>query len=347
METDREELLEVLNLVRPAVSSSSQEIIEQSNHFIFSKNEILAYNDRLLIAYEYDTDLKCTVEASLLFKLLSRMKSETVNLDRDGGKLNIWDDKVNASIPIVEESEIFDYIQKVTENLKDVEWYELSEDFTEGLRLCAFSAETDQMQGTLTCVRVEGKDVMSGSRSRVSWYEMDKPVPEDFYIQANLIQELARYEGISSYALSKSWAHFKSDAGITFSARRVIPMDLLPFREPFKDLTDGVRLRVPADLRESIETVNIVNEGEMAGDKLVTLIIDSDRITCESVTKRGKISEDVLFDKPNDLEELIKVRIRPEFLIDVLDKTTFMYIKQPMILFKRQAFKHLAMMDID
>jgi len=183
---------------------------------------------------------------------------------------------------------------------------------------------------------------MSGSGARISWYKMDKKVDEDFYIEAALIEELSKYEDVSSYTLSKAWAHFKSESGVTFSARRVIPLELLPFREPFEEFPNGVRLRIPADLRSSIETVNIVNEGEQGADKLVTLIINDERITCKAETKKGAIFEEVPLDKPIKLDKEIQFTIKPDFLMDVLEKAAFMYFSNIRVLFKRQAFQHLA-----
>jgi hypothetical protein len=342
MEVNREDLLDVLNLVRPGLSQ--KEVIEQSNHFIFNKDEILAYNDELLISYPFDIELQCTVDASLFLKLISRMTSATVFIELKGVKLEVWNEKTSAHIPIVQESEIFEYIQNVSKGLADANWHRLSQDFIDGLRLCAFSAGTDRTDGTITCVRVEGKDIMSGSKSRVSWYQMDKEAEEDFYIEATLIEELSKYEDVSSYTLSAAWAHFKSESGVTFSARRVIPLELLPFREPFEGFPTGVRIRIPADLRSSIETVNIVNEGEPGADKSVMLIIDDKMITCRAETKKGTISDMASFDKPINIGDQVQLSINPIFLMDVLERATFMYFSDDAILFKRQAFQHLTML---
>jgi hypothetical protein len=189
---------------------------------------------------------------------------------------------------------------------------------------------------------------MSGDGARCSWYQMDKAVDEDFYIEAALIEELSKYEDVSSYILSKAWAHFKSESGVTFSARRVIPLELLPFRAVFEEFQNGVRIRIPADLRSSIETVNIVNEGEQGADKWVKLIISDETITCKAETKKGTIFEEVPFEKPINLDGVDKVQlsINPLFLMDVLEKATFMYFSDRAILFKRQAFQHMAMLLI-
>jgi DNA polymerase III sliding clamp (beta) subunit (PCNA family) len=341
----REDLLAVLELVRPGLSS--KEAIEQSNHFIFNKDEILAYNDELLISYPIDIELQCTVDASLFYKLISRMNQETISLNVKKEKLECKGGKTRASIPIVKESEIFTHIKAVTDSFKDCKWKKLSKDFTDGLKLCAFSALTDRTTGTLTSVRVEGKDVMSGGGGRYSWYEMDDEVEEDFYIEAVLITELSKYEDVTEYCLSASWAHFKSESGVTFSARRVIPLELLPFKRAFEGATDGVRIRIPAGLKESIETANLVNDGEQGVDKLVKLTIEDKKITSEAQSKKGTITQEVEFDKPIKIDAPIEVRIRPNFLMEVLDKSTFAYIYNDRILFKRQAFQHIAALDID
>jgi DNA polymerase III sliding clamp (beta) subunit (PCNA family) len=344
MEVNREDLVDVLNLVRPGLSQ--KEVIEQSNHFIFNKDEILAYNDELLISYPFDIELQCTVDASLFLKLISRMTSENVSIELKKEKLEVWNAKTSAHIPIVQESEIFEYIQNVTEGLSKADWHRLSQDFIDGLRLCAFSAGTDRTKGTMTCVRVEGEDIMSADGARASWYKTDKAVDEDFYIEAALIEELSKYEDVSSYTLSKAWAHFKSESGVTFSARRVIPLELVSIRAVFEEFQNGVRIRIPADLKGSIETVNIVNEGETGADKWVRLIISDEMITCKGETKKGAIFEEVPFEKPIEIGKQVELSINPLFLMDVLEKATFMYFSDRSILFKRQAFQHMAMLMI-
>ena len=345
MEVNREDLLDVLNLVRPGLSQ--KEVIEQSNHFIFNKDEVLAYNDELLISYPFDIEIQCTVDASLFLKLISKMKHEHVSIELKEEKLEVWDEKTSAHIPIVKDSEIYEYIRNVTKELPKADWHRLSQDFIEGLKLCAFSADTDRTNGTLTCVRVEGEDIMSGSRNRCSWYKMDKKVEENFYVEAALIEELSKYKDISSYTLSKAWAHFKSESGVTFSARRVIPLDLLPFREPFEEFPNGVRIRIPADLKSSIETVNIVNEGEQGADKWVTLIINSEMITCKAETTKGAIFEEVPFDKPIGIDKKVQLVMNPIFLVEVLGKVKFMYFSDTLVLFKHKAFQHMAAQGMD
>lgn len=340
MEVDREELLEILNLIRPALSS--KEVIEQSNHFILNKDEILAYNDELLISYPFETGVQCTVDASLFLKLISKMSSSEVSLELTDGSLKCWNNKTRASLAIVENSEIFSYIQKVLGSINDLEWHDLSDDFTEGLRLCSFSAATDRSLGTLTCVRVEGQDIMSGSKVRISWYQMNETVSEDFYIEASLIQELSKYDELAQYALSKSWVHFRSEDGVTFSARRVIPYELLPFKEPFSRFTAGVRIKIPANLSDSIDTANLINEGEQTVDKLVVLCVDKKKITCQATTDKGSIIEEIEFENPPKIDKPFVVTMRPDFLLEVLNKSKFMYVGKDMVLFKSQGFQHIV-----
>jgi len=59
--------------------------------------------------------------------------------------------------------------------------------------------------------------------------------------------------------------------------------------------------------------------------------------------------EEVDFDekKKPAIEKEFSLQIRPDFLIDVLEKATFMYVGEAHILFKRQAFQHLAGLNVD
>ena len=342
-EIDREDLLAVLNLVRPGIST--KENVEQSNHFIFNTTEVLAYNDYLLISYPFDIGIKCTVDASLFLKLVSKMTSQTVSLamNEEGTAIDIWNDKTSANLPIVIDSEIYTYIRKASEGRADNEWHALPEDFSDGLYLCVTAASEDRLTGTLCCVRIEGEDIMAGTKEAISWYQMSEKVPEDFYAEAKLLQQLTSYGTIISYTLTQGWIHFKSETDVTFSVRRVIPMELLEFRKPFKNFPEGApRVRLPDDLLSAVETVNLVHESSEEGDKKILLTLNRDKIMCEAGTQKGTIFEEVLFDTPQDIMAPIKILIRPSFLLEVLQKTAYLFPTENRVLFKQKAFQYVA-----
>jgi len=347
MEINREQLLGVLNLVRPGLST--KEIIEQSNHFILNNEQILTFNDEILVSHNFNIGVKCTVDASLFLKLVEKMKDETIAISMmDGdGMLEIWDNKIHAELPIVKESEIHARIREVMDSIEPSSWSSLSKDFIDGLSLCAFSASTDKTEGTLCCVRVEGEDVMAGSQKRISWYVMEEAVSENFYVEGHLVQELIRFNTLAFYTMSKSWLHFKSESGTTVSVRRVIPMELLAFRDPFEAFgNEGKRIKIPAELREAIDTANLVNEGEQGAHKLVRLKFDKDKIACIGDGKRGRVYSEVDFDKPQPIENPFEVKIRADFLIDILTYAVFMYFSKSHVVFKRQSFQHITGVEL-
>ncbi len=51
MQIKREELMDVLVRVKPGLANS--EIIEQSTHFIFDKDTIRTYNDKITITHSF------------------------------------------------------------------------------------------------------------------------------------------------------------------------------------------------------------------------------------------------------------------------------------------------------
>jgi hypothetical protein len=67
-------------------------------------------------------------------------------------------------------------------------------------------------------------------------------------------------------------------------------------------------------------------------------------ITCKAETKKGTISDMASFDKPINIGDQVQLSINPIFLMDVLERATFMYFSDDAILFKRQAFQHLTML---
>ena len=80
MSTNRKDLLKVLQLVRPGLAA--KEIIEQSTSFIFTKGQVIAYNDEISVSHPVvkGLDLDGAVQANELFALLNKLTDDTIEL---------------------------------------------------------------------------------------------------------------------------------------------------------------------------------------------------------------------------------------------------------------------------
>ena len=78
MKLNRNELLDCLNIVRPAIAS--KEVIEQTTCFIFQAGQVITYNDEVAIhaALPEGFEVEGAIPAKELLNILNRFKGDEV-----------------------------------------------------------------------------------------------------------------------------------------------------------------------------------------------------------------------------------------------------------------------------
>ena len=346
MDVDRVELMEALTKIKPGIAN--KEFLEQSTHFILDKDYILTYNDEISILYPFDIGVECTIEAGLLYKLVSKMEEDIVTFKMNKTTLKIECGDVKAKLPIVVDSQILGYVNKLSEEQEKLTWHKLPKDFLDAVKLCAFSASTDKTLGTLTCVWIEGQDVLSFDKYRGSWYQMESEVAENFYIDAEYIAQLNNFEDPTQYCISKSWAHFEMANGIVFSARLTIPDKLLPLRDKFNKFEHDARVSLPDTLSTAIDTVSLTVEQQEKLNQRITIEFRGDLIKCTGSSEKGTITKELHLEKALTCEPFA-IEARPKAMIEVLDKASHLLVGKLQGMFKsreKRGFQHLIALKV-
>jgi len=346
MEVSRTELLNVLTKIRPGIAK--KEFLEQSTHFILNNHEIVSYNDEISIAHPFDIGVICTVDDVMLYKLISKMEEDTVEINLDKNTLKVVCGDINSEIPVITESPIFRYIDKLVAEQDDGDWKKLPDDFIEGIGLCLFSASTDKTLGTLTCVWIEGEDILSFDKYRASWYKMSASVGTKFYIEATYLQGLMDFEQPSDYCLSKSWAHFQMGNGVIYSARLTMPAELLPVKQKIQEFQSETYVSLPYALLSAIEAAAITQQGEEAIRQKVTIEIGEDVIRCIGKSERGRIGKEIHLDESLEVPPF-SISASPQSLCQILNKATDLYVGDNKALFRskgRENFRHMLGLNV-
>ncbi|MBU0659837.1 MAG: hypothetical protein KKF15_13865 [Alphaproteobacteria bacterium] len=147
--------------------------------------------------------------------------------------------------------------------------------------------------------------------------------------------ELIKFD-VKKFHVGDSWVYFSTDDGVVFCSR-VVKEDYYDVDEYFK--FDGTRLRLPKALKDSVDTVHILAEGDFDIDKRIDVKIGDGKISCRGERSIGWIESelDIKFSK----EEAIEFAINPIFFSQILDKSTTMTIGEDRALFLSGSFKHL------
>lgn len=333
MKVNKQELLDALVAVRPGLAKKA--VVEQMSRFIFTEVEVVTYNDRICISYPFKTDFQCSIAAEEFFKVISGLTQKSVELLFKNDKLVIKSGKVKASLSAFTAEDELEMLEVLELGSLDKKWRDLPKDFTEGIFLCLFSASKDMSQLNLTCLKIEDDVIISSDDIRVSHYVMKESIGTSFLIPAESVSELVRFK-ITKFYLGDSWIYFSTDDGVVFCSK-VVKGEYLDFTQYFE--FENVRLRLPVDLKQAVETVSVLAEGKFDIDKKISISIVDGKIKCRGEKEVGWIEKEI--DIKFKREESIYFEINPIFFSEILARTNVMLCGEDKVLFRTDSFTHL------
>lgn len=330
MQINRHQLQTALNLVTAGLSKLNSS--EQMQHFIFTGENVVTYNDFICVSHPFKTDFKHSVNSDDLLKILNKISSETIEINLEDTTLIVKTAKTKAKLVSNVEDTISELISELESQVQD-EWSALPEDFIEGAYLCMFSASKDMTLGTLTCLNITGNKMYSCDNVRMSSYEMSGEM-EDILIQASCISELKKI-GVTQYSVSESWLHFLSDDGVRISIRR-LKGSYMELEEMFH--VEGAKIKLPEDLTSCIETASVMSEGDSLIDKSVSISIDAGFLTVKASKTRGSVEKKT---EINYKRTPIFFRTNPIFFVEILKHVTAMTVGENAIMLRSGKFRHV------
>ena len=327
--------LRILGGVRPGLATRGA--VEQGTHFIFTGDRILTYNDQICISYPFETDFKCTVPASEFYGILSGIEDEEVDVEVEGDRLFIEAKGMKACLVVSFSEEIIDLVNAL--GLSGLKWSELPRNFLRGISFCLFSVSQDLTERFLSCIYVNGKDVVSSDDLRISHYEMEAGISFPFLLPGTSAIELVKFE-VKRFCVGEAWIYFITDEGVVFCSR-IIKGDYPDWSGNFD--FQGVKFQLPRGLRRSIENVSVLADGEFDIEKRIDVEIGGGKIRCRGERDIGWIE--------NELEmeggEGVRFSINPLFFAKILERSTYMVHGEGRALFRTGFFRHLLSLRMD
>jgi len=337
---DRKKLIDTLTRVMPGIDSKG--LVEQMTNLHFTGKSLVTYNDSIHVRVQFPTSFVCAVHGYTLFTLLNKLTSDNVKLELVDNSLKLNAVGVTANLNIGEGTEINDILNGIDKEIKELKNIEpLPSDFINGVNLCAFSAFVKDVGGSFTCIKVDGKHMMSSDKTRFSLYEMSSTMPEIMF-KATTALSMVKYD-LKLISETKSWLHFfEAKDGLVFSVRKYSG------EYPVAEITAMVgaikptsKITIPEEVLSALGFLNVFTEGQeqkhtqiTVKDNFMTLQVKGTKGT---VTKKMKVESIQNFTfgiNPSLLGEILKRGIRTIELSNV-DKT-----KPPMAFFRLKNFTH-------
>lgn len=342
MQIQKDILLEILDLSKLAVATKEQ--VEQLSHFIFTGDEIVTFNNRMAIFYEFKTNFVCSVRADLFYKQLSKFHSNEISVSLKNSKLTMQalNEKASLSVTLDKDDEVFKILHMIQNNHVDCERFVVPEDFERALSFTSFSASRDAADGVLGCICVDDNYVYSTDNWRATQYEMEEPVSNKLLIDHLVASQLNKFE-VFEYSVSHSWISFYCDNDVTISARR-IQGDYPDYHNAF-ELDECEELEFPETLTDAVDFVSVILSKENELDRVADISIEGHKIivSCDRVTESSE--KTISFDNiQTDIH--LNFSINLEFLKKILVHTHKMKYdtETGRAMFNSDKFKHIIRM---
>ena len=323
MELERTKFLTLLKKLKPGLQGKSY--IQEMNHFIFTGDYLLTYNDFISVFAPFRSDFVLSVKSDVLLKYMEKLteKDVTITFTEDGDltHLNIATASTEIEMPVAKEGYIHNMIADLDEDISNEEgWNDAPDRFAEGAYLCLISAAKQQASGTVSCLKFEGNHILSTDNHRATRYLLNEPFTVPFMIKAEVAKYMRGME-ITSYKVTETWVFFENTEGIILATRRILGEfpDLNPL---FIKNPDATTIQLPATIKNAIELMRIVSEEETMIHKFIKIAVEADkkRIVCFAEKEgRGKIKKTIPLTEWEG--ENITFLINPEFLLEVMERT--------------------------
>ena len=339
MKVKAEELLKALETVKPALAQ--KDIVPEMTHFVFDGNYLSAYDDKISISVEFQSDQTFCVKGDDLFNIISKLnKEKEVTITKKKDKVTVKQGRRSATLATSEGTFINEYIESVHDSISE-EFSELPEDFVKGLSMCYPCASGDASSGVFNCVSVENNRILSSDRNRIGVYYLGSDIDEPFLIKASAVHKLVNYE-ITHYLVADKWVHFLTENDIIFSIRKVDAEDGFPDFIYLIEQAEKAKNKIdlPEEMKDMIDFASIMSEADVYYKKAF-ITIDGDKLTVKCKTKeRGSAIASTKLKKSS--KKKIEFVINPTFLLYTIGLAKSIKVDGKKALLTAGDFKYLV-----
>lgn len=336
MELNREEMIDILSRVLPGLAKKIA--AQQSTSFVFRQGRIITYNDEICVSVKADWGFEGAVQADPLYKLLNRLKGDTVLTEVKEGQLRITCGRSRSGIKM--DAEIVLPLEEITMPTEDTVTVEIPKGFAEAVQMCLFTAGRNRTKPIMTCINIDNDIIQSCDNHRITKITVPGMKIAAINIPADYMRALLAYNP-TTLLVTEAWAHFLNEKGTAFSCRLV--------EGEYPDLmsviteVEGPELRMPKGMEEILGRAGVFTEKEVNIDGHVKIKTSGGKMTVKGEGPAGWFEETVRVRLKKDCEFIIN----PEFLEKILSINAVAVVGDSALLFRAENFIHaIALMAV-
>lgn len=335
----KEEILFAIEQLKPAFDNSG--VYNYAGNIIFDKNYLLIYADKYFIRVPFENNVYAAVSGVVFYRFIQSLNDNTdIDLTLEEGKIVIKPQNKSTL-----KAEFINVINDIKENIpnintQNIRWMSLPDDFLSALSFCEDSLSSDKI-GPLQNVCLL-KDQMIGSNNiKASRYKIDLEriiKNNDFLlIPKDIVSYLISYE-VKKIFVSENSVFYKNEKEIIFM-HQIYMADYPKFNDCFN--LQGPEIILPIELGEVLKRASVLGESnELLGrlNNVVEISIFRNKILVKGEGSIGKMEESIPLVYKDDL---IKFKILPDYLAEILLKMQKVIIAEKALLFKDLKCEHI------
>jgi len=305
----RAEVITVLNGLKCILTPN--EVLEQSNAFVFKDKKIFTFNGEIFASADYDIGIKqpFSIVGADFLKLLEKFPDDQIGIDLDGNELVLTGKRKKAGITIFKE-----ILLPYTEVPEPGKLFKVSENFFHYLFQCAQICGRDHTNPKTTHVHVRKNFIEATDRYRVFRVDVTtKFIKREIMIPSDSILLLGN-KTIKKAGIKDNWLHLLSENGIRYSLR-CSEIEYFDDEMLHSILNiDGVSGSFPKTISDTIERAQVVQD--QLGEAHITLKENALKIRTEK--------DGVWYEEKRSIKysgKSISFTVSLNFLKEILSKT--------------------------
>lgn len=281
---NKDSFLSILQSVQSGLSQREKEI-EQSSCLAFVDGFVLTYNDEISCRAKSNLpkSFRGAVQAKPLIEILKRIPDKEIELDTTESRLILKGIKKKTEIRMEQEVVLSLDMVEAPE-----EWKPLPEGFDGVLEIvpsCALKDKNDT-RFDLSCIHFHPKYIEASDHIQIARYRIKMDISKEFLVKKESLKAIENL-GMTEYAETDSWFHFRNDSELIISVRRY--MEEFPNLDDIIDVS-GSPVVLPANLSEAAKTAAIFSNENSDDDKIL-LEMKNDKVRITGQGLSGKYTE--------------------------------------------------------
>lgn len=317
MEINTKELLENIVKIMPGIDKGNS-LIEGADTVVFNMSQIHSFNDSLSVTVQYHTGLDGAIKANELFKLLKKIKTETIEISQEEDHFLIKAGKTKAKLKLIN-TDIIDRIKQIVQ----IPYTDLPNNFMEALDSIFISDNAGQYGGIILHKNI----MLTTDVVRLNFYRLSSEIEDMWIPQKNILEILKTKMNLKKYVISEKenrWIHFQTENNVIISSVlqdfTLFPIDdVLGAKVQCENAELILKGEFPSDFPEIIDRCSVLSDiTESLNKNYITLIMSSDKLKVLGQRDYGEIEEEI--DWVSEVKEPIKCSYIVDFLIKACKK---------------------------